>query len=196
MTMATTRLPRKIPHHRARPQRGAVLIVALIVLVALALAALSLLRSVDVLGLVANNLSLQRSALNTTDIGVNRALVKLNGVINKTVSETASCYSARMLETDARGIPTALSDSATFDTAYPGCSITTSVGETARFIIDRQCGFAGIVDKSSCVLAILSPGGSDTLSPGTDPRLWPTYRVTVRVDGSKNAQSYTQNVTY
>ncbi len=179
----------------ATHQQGAVLVVAMIVLVALGLAALSLLRSVDVLGLVSGNLSYQRSAMNSTDVGLNAAMTKLEGVALRADPLAANCYSEIVLPTDTRGIPTVLDNTTTFEAAYPGCVITTATDEKVYFIIDRQCTASAIPDSKNCSLAQTKSQGGDTLDLQKG-RVIPTYRITARVDGTKKSSSYSQTITY
>lgn len=179
----------------AARQRGAVLIVALIVLVALGLASLALLRSVDVLGLISGNLSLQRSALTATDIGVNAAVDDLTEVVLRSAGDPAKCYSEVMLNANERGIPDLLADLAAFNAAYPACSQTTGNGETIYRLVDRQCARSLVADPKACVLALSNPAGCDQHCFEKSP-VRATYRVTVRVDSVKNTNSYSQVIVY
>jgi type IV pilus assembly protein PilX len=174
--------------------RGAVLIVALIVLVALALGALSLLRSVDVLGLISGNLSFKRSAIAAADRGVDRALTTFLTVANQTATDLTLCYSATVLATDTRGVPTALNDKTAFDAAYgDACTFDAGQGEEVRFVIDRQCTAAGYVDPKKCTLSIRPPSSTDNWD-NTASIDYALYRVTVRVSGPRNTESFTQVV--
>jgi type IV pilus assembly protein PilX len=179
---------------RAAPQRGAVLIVAMIVLVALGLASLALLRSVDVLGLISGNLSLQRSSLTATDIGVNKAIVDVSKVALLTNADTDNCYSEVVLPSNKFGIPDLLADDLTaFKATYKNCRQQTTTGETIYRLVDRQCSQSLIPDPKACVLAQREPGGCDQHC-FDKARIQPTYRVTVRVDGVKNTRSYSQMI--
>jgi type IV pilus assembly protein PilX len=179
----------------ATRQGGAVLIVAMIVLVALGLASLALLRSVDVLGLISGNLSLQRSALTATDIGVNEASNNLANVAVRSVADPANCYSEKMLHADERGIPDLLADLAAFKAAYPQCMQQTTTGEKIYRLIDRQCARSLISDPKACVLVIRNPAGCD-MHCFEKSTMQPAYRVTVRVESAKNTNSYSQVVVY
>lgn len=182
------------PLRGAPRQRGAVLIVALIVLVALALGALSLLRSVDILGLISGNLSFKRSAIAAADRGVARALTTFMTVANQTTTDVTRCYSATILATDTRGVPTALNDTATFDGTYGSvCRLDAGDGEEVRYIIDRQCTATGYVDPKKCTLSIRPPSSTDNWDT-TASIDYALYRVTVRVSGPRNTESFTQVV--
>jgi type IV pilus assembly protein PilX len=176
-------------------QRGAVLIVALIVLVALGLAALALLRSVDILGLISGNLSLQRSALNATDVGATEAINRLGTWAARTTPSADNCYSEVALEADKLGIPKLLGNTKQFLDAYPTCFLETSTREKLYFVVDRQCSNSLIPVAKTCVVAQRNPAGCDMHCFDTNP-IKPAYRVTVRVDGEKNANSYSQTIVY
>jgi len=182
--------------HRRPGQQGAVLFVAMVVLVALALAALALLRSTDVAGLIASNLSFKRSALGATDQGYLAAkqAIDLLTAANRNAGLATSCYSATQLPVDTRGVPSVLTNTSTFDTSFPGCKLTNSYNstETIRYVSDRLCSQTGIVYETDCVMSQL-PGNS--ANAGGNAALITTtaaYRVTVRVDSLRNTTSFSQ----
>jgi type IV pilus assembly protein PilX len=73
--MLTARIP--LPGKAGHRQAGVVLIIALIVMVAMTLAALSMMRSVDTNNLIAGNLAFQRAATHSGDTGVEAAIAWL-----------------------------------------------------------------------------------------------------------------------
>src|SRR5262249_39720144 len=77
---------------RAR-ERGVVLMVALIVLVAMTLAGIALMRSVDTTTLIAGNLAFQQSATNGGDIGTETAIAWLEA--NNSGTTLYSSYDAQ-----------------------------------------------------------------------------------------------------
>ncbi|HEX2310450.1 MAG TPA: hypothetical protein VHH91_07010, partial [Vicinamibacterales bacterium] len=64
--------------HRQRRQRGAVLLIALIVLVAMSLAGVALVRGVDMTNLIAGNLAFKQGATLGGDWGAEQARAWLN----------------------------------------------------------------------------------------------------------------------
>jgi len=207
--MTMRRRPTPLPPTARHPspvrlQRGAVLYVAMVVLVALALAALALLRSVDVLGLVAANLSFKRSALSATDIGTAKAMEKYQALAavpaDLLADSAANCYSASILDADSHGVPNPLASMSTFATTYPNCQLTTNGGsETISFLIDRQCptagaGVAAMSNSSNNVCAVGSKQAVGTAAH-SPPGLFttkPIYRITIRTDGPRNSASFVQ----
>ncbi|MEI7842361.1 MAG: hypothetical protein WCI39_04950 [Gallionellaceae bacterium] len=65
-------------------QKGVVLLITLIMLVAMTLAAISLMRSVDTTNIVAGNLAFQQSAYQGADIGTEQAIAFLNTTLSGT----------------------------------------------------------------------------------------------------------------
>jgi Tfp pilus assembly protein PilX len=172
-----------------------VLLVTLVVLVALAMAALALLRSTDVAGLVAGNLSFKRSALNASDLGVKAATAYVVALGNDTTTPAAGCYAANEVEADPSGLPTVLADAAAFSKAHAACQATaTATGEKIYFYTERLCPLAGVpAYDSQCAASHLLQSGQDTgRTPLTVVR--PLYRTTVRVDGPRATTSYAQVV--
>ena len=200
-------------------QRGAVLFVALVVMVALALATVALMRSVDTANVIAGNQSFKQSAVNATDLGVARAIDKFaDGILsgNTLLTDNAAhCYRSTTFQpnqVNVNGVPLLLVDPTTtqepflasFDSTYPNCNFTNSQGERIRYIIDRQCdgSMAGLAaNKEKCIY--FSQSSSAGQLSGSDPTdqgrraadiSTPYYRVTVRVDGPRNTVSIIQAV--
>lgn len=199
----------------ASRQHGVILFVALIVMVAMSLAAVALIRSVDTANLIAGNQAFKQSALNATDRGIATAMAKFDTTITGSTlsSEVAthndlatSCYLAstfRSTQLDARGIPRLLLDPGTaqtpfttaFDTTYNSCKFTNANGEVVRYIIDRQCdasasGLAPANDKCNVVSSSTPARTDNDLHTGSESV--PLFRVTVRVDGPRHTVSYAQ----
>lgn len=197
-------------------QRGVVLFIALIVLVAMSLAAVALTRSADTANIVAGNQAFKQGALSSTDIGVAAAMAEFNttpaGTLssdtNTHTSAAANCYKAVTFspgEMDYRGVPRLLLDPtaiqapflAAFDTTYSACQVAGVTGEIVRYIIDRQCdptmeGLAA--NNTNCgSVSTTTPARTDN-DKHTGSETVPMYRVTVRVDGPRHAASYTQTI--
>jgi type IV pilus assembly protein PilX len=206
-------------HLTNQRERGVVLFVVMLVLVVMALAAAALVRSVDVANLAAGNLSFKQSTLSATDVGVEASIAKFrtgSTLASGPVTQgdlPAEAYFATIQATDSRGVPTALLNKTTFDTAHSAncfwatpdwattrtaCTSTapaSSMGQV-RYLIDRQCTVAGPYNDESCNTAGdggTMPGGSED-SSHTGVESSPAYRVTVRVDGPKNSVSFSQVV--
>ena len=181
-------------------QSGFVLIVALIVLGAMALAAVALVKTVDMSTLLARNISFKRDALNRTEIAQQVALSKFlvggpfvaNGTTESNVP--SENFSAILLPTDVRGIPNVMLATNTFPisgqfnidpSSLPAES--KSEGNSTIYVIERMCSAMGPPDKNSCQ----KNPPSNAVPPPPTPAF---YRVTARTTGPRNAIAYSQTI--
>ncbi|MDM0115272.1 hypothetical protein QTI66_24190 [Variovorax sp. J22R133] len=204
----------------AQPQRGVIVFIALIALLILSLAALSLLRSTDTAGVISGNVAFKQAATSAADTGAERAFTALPALAAADVdTSTPHKYSRTMLIVDADGVPTLpfkWEDLPCYDNAGGATPIDCSNESTYRvqYVIDRLCTIAPVAGDSltqltsKCVagqpFAAGSAVGADTDSHAQTtnvfggltppPAVRPTihYRITVRVLGPRNASSIVQ----
>jgi len=188
---------------RAR-QQGVVMFIALIVMVALSLAAIALVRSVDTTNAVIGNLSFRMASILPGNLAVEKAAAALfkdadiaNAVrIADLTADFAgeNYYASRQVGEDARGIPAKLQKKS----AYPFAVLTANDSATGqqteiRYVIERMCTAAGPPTVATCELIPPKPAPGTTIGdeafsfPGS-----PFYRVTIRVDGPQNTASFLQ----
>lgn len=192
-------------------QRGVVLFVALIVLVAMSLAGLALMRSVDTGTVIASNLAFRESAIHVGDIGVEAARTWLTGV-----TPTETLYNDQPAISGGQGyyanwadnIDLLGSDPVKVDydwsTAIPVASPAPPPGYSVSFVIHRLCKQTGNPASVTCVKQTVGAGSTSSgtkgaASFGSFAISVPTnalYRVTVRVVGPRNSLSYVQAVVY
>ena len=209
------------PFGRARPsgQRGVALFFALICMVAIMLAAVMLVRSVDTATLIMGNLAFQQSATRSGDSGTETAMAWLQGVAtaNSTtnvlldpthpfnVDNAAAGYYA---STDpAKSLTSTSGSHFNWDNTDSVNVGTDAAGNTIRYIIQRLCLASGVaVANTSCLFsgAALDNNGQNIPLPqqvcngpgcpvaGQTPMI----RVTSKVTGPKNTVSYVQALIY
>jgi type IV pilus assembly protein PilX len=186
-------------------QRGVVLFIALIVLVAMTLASVALMRSVDTATIGAGNISFKQSAAQAAERSIALAFAKFDPSASPTgfftttsntyIDQPAHNYRATLQATDGRGIPNILLDKATFDSTFTNTANRISVpttGEELRFLIDRLCAEVGEPSDLKCKSETVLPSGGSVpgdLPLGLDT---PLYRITVRADGPRNTLHFTQ----
>ena len=192
-------------------QGGVVLFIALIVLVAMSLAGIALMRSVDTGTIIAGNLAFRQGATYAGDIGVEAARTWLvtNGTTSTTlqgdqpgVTNGTGYWATMQSNLDLLG-----NDSTKVDydwsTSVNVTTPTPPTGYTVRYVIHRLCSSTGAPTDTGCVKssdsASSSSGtkgaaayGSYAISVSTNAY----YRITVRVLGPRNALSYIQAVVY
>lgn len=186
----------------SKQQRGVVLIFALIVLVAMALAAVALVRSVDISTIAAGNLAFKRSALSASDRGIQTAINAfaagggLQDAVTTESNNSASGYCATIQPTDTRGIPlqlTSLSAQSSCPNITAQSISLTNTKETVRYLIDRQCIATGEASSTNCNQGGLQSAAGGSSNSQHTGRVSPAlFRITVRVDGPKNTVSYSQ----
>ena len=192
---------RPLPASRApRRQRGVVLMITLIVLVALTLAGLSMVRTADTGSVITGNLSFRQSALAATDAGVETAFTALGGPAGIIATSLEALKANEYYPTipdpvagayDQYGVRTGVDW-----TAAPTVAGVPS-GYNVRYIIERMCtGALPVTDiTGSCVTEGATGRGSKRVgAPTFTGALKVNYRVTVRVAGPRNTLSIAQAV--
>jgi type IV pilus assembly protein PilX len=196
-----------------RRERGAILFIALIVLVAMSLAGIALMRSVDTNVLIAGNLAFRQGATAGGDWGIEAARVWLKGspaLLKDDKPAGAPFYRANWQESlDLAGTNPAVTDYNwdTTDTAdQPADLGFDSAGNRVQYLIQRLCNIAGLPTDPgvACVQSSLSKAsGQNTLSSKTvkdmnqkdqESDKVVLYRVTVRITGPRNTVSFVQAV--
>ncbi|MBX3662621.1 MAG: hypothetical protein KF804_09240 [Burkholderiales bacterium] len=181
-----------------RKQKGVVLFIALIVLVAMSLAGVALWRSIGTGVLIAGNIAMQRGAVTSSDVGIESARTWLMAqgptVLNNTqprayVSSWDERFDATTFNWDAQGSTPPVTDSAGFSVQYVVhrlCSVP-NAGHNAP---NQQCLTVNVAGGSSGRAA-----GSYGIMPlsGTT---YIYYRITARALGPRNTVSYTQSIMY
>jgi Tfp pilus assembly protein PilX len=189
--------------HRIPPlsrQRGVVIFLSLIVLVALMLGGIALFRSVDSGILIAGNVALQKNATRSGDAGVENAIAWLTANAGGTLyyDLPANGYIAAGLTNSKLGNQTW----ADYWTAITASTTPVAFGEDASgnavaYIIQRMCDVQG-KEYSTGVNCVEPPASSGTGSgkgAGAIALKRSTsvyYRIIVRTVGPKNAVSFIQ----
>lgn len=193
---------------RIRRQAGVVLVIALIVLMAMTLAAVALIRSVDTANLIAGNLAFQQAATHSADAGFEAAITWLqnnkdNNVLND--NDILNGYIANgAAEENNPGPDTGTTWDAFWSgtlaaQSYPkGARTPDAAGNSWRYVIHRMCLTNGRQADAKCSdsPAILTASGNEEEGGKVQLNAFSPvyYRITVRVDGPKNTVSYVQTV--
>lgn len=212
------------PLRQRRAQRGVSLFFSLVALVALAFAAVALVRSVDTSALVIGNLGFKQDANATADRTAEAAIAWLQANLTGTTLEndrTANGYYATSLDAlDPAGNGTsasrALVDWNGDDCAYGGSghtgaciqpSASASYGSnTGRYVITRLCAAAGpaTAGGNTCVTPLAKVAGQspsrgavgDSTVRLTGVSGGPYYRVLVRSVGGRGTVAYTETIVH
>lgn len=174
-------------------QKGVVLFFSLIALVAMSLAAVALIRTVDTNNMIAGNLGFKQSTIFSSDTGVKTAMAWLKA--NPSLLNNDSAANGYFASSAISGTAQAFVD------ANGVGNTTDSQGNTIRYVVNRMCNATGVPNPPTvtCLRGPVSLMQNDNGEP--DPTLGspqPTiiYRVTARVTGPKNTVSYVQTFVY
>ena len=185
--------------------RGAVLFIALIVLVAMTLAGIAIMRSVDTATLIAGNLAFKQGTVQSSDNGVeqayqwllaNRPSLSVNnvpqgynsGYANPIWTNAATWANSVTVGTDAAGNTISYQIH-----RMCNCADTTYNGVCAATLQSNQCA----MDNPTGTGAPPPPAQGESFTVGApgylqDPRVY--YRITVRTQGPRSTVSYIQSM--
>jgi type IV pilus assembly protein PilX len=182
-------------------QKGVVLFFALIALVAMSLAAVALIRSVDTNSIIAGNLSFKQSTMFSSDRGVDKALawVAANpGALN--ADSPANGYYAVLTDVDGNGTIDNNGDAKSLVDANGFVDGTDAQNNAISYVVQRMCRVAGPPTSANCLFGPVSDDGGEKCGNcpvfPTTPGPTVIYRVTARVEGAKNTLSYIQGFVY
>jgi len=199
------------PRHR---ERGATLLIALIVLVALTMAGIAMMRSVDTATIVAGNIGFRQSTINATDQGVQAAYGYISPIIatlaGSGTNNPANGYSGSVplgeapdwyLSPSNAGWTNAVSCSGptktptACNTFAPNGSSVDPAGNNITYVIHRLCDSTGVICGQTQSPAATSGSGVDQSAPNFFvPPPSQHFRITVRATGPRNSVAYVQTL--
>ncbi len=200
------RLSRLSTRHR---QRGVILVIALIVLVAMTLAAIGMTRSIDTANLVAGNLSFKQSSLSAADKGIEAGyqwvLARAGTTALNNTDLSAGFYSSKP------GSEPDWTLSATWtDAEHLNLGVADATGNVISYLIHRMCNESNSTYNAAaaetpsgnpqiCALSTATGGssGGGSMSVGSvqftgNPQVY--YRITARARGPRGTESYVQSM--
>lgn len=212
------------PFGPSKAQRGVVLLLALIMLVAMTLAGIVLYRQIGTGLIIARNLSFKRTAAVAADMGIESGRTWLIGQSSSALEQgsAANGYFPGWCNTslNASNVPDADNDGqpddcgntpapSEFDPVtfnWAGSVLATSndgAGNEIRYVIHRLCETPGSINSSGqqCVVIGSAAAGSARTSATYGSQALsntsqPYFRITSRVLGPTNTVVYTQSILY
>lgn len=187
----------QVPHH----QRGMIaMIVAVIVLMATLLAAVSLMRSVDTANVVAGSMTFRQGLVQEAERAYEVA--KSNTAFNGSASEADDTgngyYASIQVSTTRPGIPDLLTSSP-ISTKVASVTKLSTTQNDIHYVVERLCPAAGPADPKTCINPGASVLGGSNANQASDTAIGlsggnAAFRLTVRVDGPKNTASFIQTI--
>jgi type IV pilus assembly protein PilX len=207
-----SRMPRGLVPSR-RGQHGIVLFIALIVMVALSLAGIALIRSIDTTASVTGNIAFRQAAMLQANWAVEEAVGHVYAadsridpatLIDTKQDQTAQYYLASFdpakdsTTTGQPALPAGVPDVLwKKGGAWPVANPPNGSQNKVKYVIQRMCStaIASPADANQAQCELMTPKqslgttvGDEAISIGK----YPLYRVTVRVDGPNNALTFVQ----
>jgi type IV pilus assembly protein PilX len=181
-----------------RRQRGTMLIIALIILVAMTLAGIAMMRSVDTATVMAGNIAFKQASVNAVDQGIQAGFSYIStnsGGPSADVPSAGYYASATQAEPDwnspVQWTGAALVNGGTADAA----------GNVVYYKIQRLCLAPGLASTSTCAFttntaSVTATGSGVDQSAPNFFTLPPTYhyRVTARAVGPRNSIAIVQTM--
>jgi type IV pilus assembly protein PilX len=214
-------VPRLAGRIQPSRQRGVVLMIALIMLVAMTLGGIALVRSVNITNIIAGNLAFQQGATNSGDTGIEVAVnwLEANNGVTLYGSTAAQGYSATRADPgagqswDAFWRATLVNRSVTLNPANPGTFtaysttnesnplLRNSAGNIVSYSIQRLCIGEGLAPSNAGAGCSQPPAtistGSSSKGAGVVALTYGSqvyYRITSRIAGPRNTVSYVQAI--
>ena len=195
-----------------REQRGVVLFIALIVMVALSLAGIALIRSTDSATIVTGNLAFKQASIAAVERSIEQAVHSLwdgSPALDRTIDHPDQNYYACVRNSANTGCiaagapiperPFAVASLANFvPPLNAGLVPADSAGNKVYYVVERMCLLAGGTSAipNNCNIS----AGSLGADPGTEHYFGlirpgeAYYRLTVRVEGPRNTVTYAQAI--
>jgi type IV pilus assembly protein PilX len=180
-------------------QRGYMLMLVLVALVAMMISGVALVRSMDTNQLVAGNMASRNATVHSSDLAVQQAVTWItanatNGVLN--ADAVASGYHAQEQEPDwtASGTWT----QCTTLTGTTPCISTDAAGNQVSWVIHRMCSIAGGTGTANQFCSSLNGNASSAgNSYSSDAVIFNGlpknfYRISIQVTGPRNTTTLTQ----
>ncbi len=177
-----------------RTQRGYMLMLVLVALVAMMISGVALVRSMDTSQLVAGNLASRNATVNSADAGVQAAVNWIQANANT---------GALNADAPANGYYSYGQDrpndwtSSSFWSQCTTCTITDGANNTVSWSISRMCSATGIPTASGTYCASLNGSASNGGSYSSDavnfvgsPKY--VYRITIQVVDQRNSSTLSQ----
>jgi type IV pilus assembly protein PilX len=203
----------------ARPaimQRGVVLFFTLIALLAMSLAAVALIRSVDTSALISGNLAFKQTVISSSDFAIRHAMAKLAALRDGSTLKIDDDAAHPLNQTDLANNPGYYSSldldmdmtaNSTWNTANGSISLGKDAsGNEISYIIQRMCRTPNVKKtEADCLVTAGSDSGDsnavnsatsvcDGCGPSTGKPA--EIRITVKTTGSRNSISYVQGFVY
>lgn len=168
-------------------QRGVTILVTLVLLVVMLLGGVALSRLTEVGTLAAGNAAYHEASVQASEVGINTAFAAVRALASEE-TDVASWYFALSQGSDANGMPN-VNWSAMPEVVVGNYSV--------RYVVDRLCtGALPVTDhlRQCLIKSLTTIDGRRVGVERPDPPSAKQFRITVRVTGPKDTQTFVQSM--
>lgn len=160
------------------------MVVVLVLLTVMLLGGLALARMTEVGTLAAGNAAFRESSLQASEVGVNTAFAAMQALADEN-SDSGNWYFAAQQPQDANGVPTV---------NFASAPLVNVGAYQVSYVVDRVCTGAMPVAQPlrQCLLKQIPQIESASNRERPDPPTARQFRITVRVLGPKDTQTWVQ----
>jgi Tfp pilus assembly protein PilX len=200
------RIPRVVARRLPRRERGVMLAIALIVLVAMTLAGLGMMRSVDTSSIIAGNIGFKQSTVSGVD-GALQAGIAWLVAQNAAGTDLSNDLPAKGYFSNVPATEPDWSGSAAWAGAFQiDNGNLDAAGNRLSYRVERMCRIANCNpgapcggDTNLCASTKSSVAGTGPGSSKADPSSWTTtstvhYRITALAQGPRNSRTVVQTM--
>ena len=169
-----------------RSQQGVTMLVVLVLLSVMLLGGLALARLTEIGTLASGNSAYREASLQASEVGLNTAYARVRAITDENTNLTG-WYWSTIQAADANGIPTVTWASAP----------EVVVGNySVRYVAERMCNTAPLTDTlRQCLVRQVPQIESNRVDrEAVDPPNSRQFRLTVRVTGPKNTETWIQSL--
>jgi len=169
-----------------RRQRGVTMLLVLLLLSVMLIGGVALARITEIGSLAAGNASYREASLQASEVGLNTAYAAVRAVVNEEAS-VGGWYWSTIQPADVAGIPTV--DWAAAPEVMAGIY-------SVRYVVERMCNTTPVTSTLRQCLVRQAPQvdsskfGQEALDPPNSRQ----FRITVRVAGPKDTQTWVQSL--
>jgi type IV pilus assembly protein PilX len=170
-----------------KSQRGVTMLMVLLLLSVMLLGGLALARITEVGSLASGNSGYREASLQASEVGVNTAYAAIKALADEE-NNAGTWYWASIQAADAAGIPTV---------AWATAPKVVVGNYDVYYVVERVCSQTNVSDTLRQCLVKQVPKGADSAIFGKealDPPNSRQFRVTVRVTGPKDTQTWVQSL--
>ena len=178
------------PLRRARriqsPRRGVTILVVLILMSVMVLGGMALARVTEIGTLATGNNAAREASLQASEVGINTAFAATQALASEETN-SGNWYWATTQAADANGMP---------NIAWGSAPEVVVGAYSVRYIVERLCSAAPVTDtlRQCLVRQVPQTDSSRVGAEAVDPPNTRQFRITVRILGPKDAETWVQTL--